>query len=624
MCGIAGIYRPNGLADNDVVAVAKSIRMMHSRGPDDQGTSASAACVLGHARLSIIDVEGGHQPFRSSSDRYELVYNGEIYNYSELRKALAHKHGMTFRTKSDTEVLLNGLIAEGVPFLRRVNGMFAFGLLDTHQQTLLLGRDRFGKKPLFYSSNGGVLSFASELRALPLGPPRDIDDVAIGLYFLYGYVPAPRTIYPGVHQLCNGEVLQVRASLQRIELAVEKWIATDGVDEYTECKGGSESSVRESVHENLDRAVAMRLTASDVEVGCLLSGGVDSSVVAAIATEHTKKLLTFSASFPSRAFDETRYAVAVAEHIGSRHRSLTVTAEDVPRLARKLVLAHGQPFADSSMLPMYAVSQCAAEYVKVALSGDGADELFGGYGRYVRLDKVDRLEHLLKIPVGSIAARLLAFRLGPQQKLALASKGWQRHAAMSQFISRPVLDHLALHWWTDVSGHVAVAEQELFQCDNLPWRDNYLDSAQVCDANHTYLTNDILAKVDRSAMAVSLEVRCPFLDPGVVTAARSLPSEFRVRGGVGKVLLKDLARTLVPPEVVDRPKMGFSIPLGDWIGGPLKTEFEAALMRNGSVISQYLDTAVLQRCLSGPRLSELDAMMLWTAWMVSCWEETLE
>jgi asparagine synthase (glutamine-hydrolysing) len=566
MCGIAGF---TGRGDRGVLERMTS-RLAH-RGPDAAGyfVHADAGVHLGHRRLSIIDHGGGQQPMTDEDAGLTLVFNGEIYNFRELRKEL-EALGARFRSDhSDTEVLLQGYRHWGAAVTARLNGMWAFVLYDRHRQRLFCSRDRFGKKPFYYRHAPGFFAFASELSALTEHPdvPRDRDITALRKYFAYGYIPAPLSLIDGVCKLPAGCSLEVALGSGRIS-TTRYWRYEPAPDERWLARPHGEAV--EALAEHLDRAVARRLVA-DVPVGVFLSGGVDSSTIAALAMRKVghEKLKAFSIGFDEAGFDESEPARKVAAHIGADHQLEMVSVEHARTELPSLLAGLDEPVADSSILPTWLLCRHARRQVTVALGGDGADELLGGYDPFKALRYARWYERFVPRPmhraISALAARLPV------------SHGYMSFDFRLKRMLRG-LDHPASQWlpaWmapaakSEIAGIFAAP----FDADELYSEaiDAWDRSAGADDIDRAtcffvdlYLQDDILAKVDRSSMLNSLEVRAPFLDIDLVDFTRQLPSAFKLRDGTTKWLLKQHARTLLPHDIVDRRKQGFALPIGRW------------------------------------------------------------
>ncbi|MDP1864016.1 MAG: asparagine synthase (glutamine-hydrolyzing) [Thiobacillus sp.] len=599
MCGLAGFWCSGVLPDPGVLA-RMADTLVH-RGPDDAGwwVDEFAGIGLAHRRLSILDISpAGHQPMVSPSGRYVIVFNGEIYNHLELRAmlerlSLPQQRGGDnggWRGHSDTETLLASLEAWGVEdTLMKSVGMFALALWDRETRMLTLARDRLGEKPLYYGWQKGVLLFGSELKALKAHPAfvGEIDRDALALYLRHSAIPAPYSIYQGIHKLPPGTFLQIHAG-QKNARPVAYWSVRSVAEagQRNLFRGGEAEAVAELEH-LLGQSIAGQMLA-DVPLGAFLSGGVDSSIVVALMQARSSRpVKTFTIGFREQGYNEAEHALAVAQHLGTEHTELYVPANEAQEVIPLLPQLYDEPFADSSQIPTYLVSKLARQHVTVSLSGDGGDELFGGYNRYVWVQRLWRRLGWMPLPLRAALAGVLtalppaawdgAFRrvnrLLPA-RLRYASLGDKLHKLADILATQsPEEIYLGLvsHWKQPVQivkGGVepATALTDARQWANVPdltHRMMYLDTV-------SYLPDDILTKVDRAAMGVSLETRVPFLDHRVLEFAWTLPLAMKLRDGQSKWLLRQVLYRHVPRELIERPKMGFGIPLDVWLRGPLK------------------------------------------------------
>ncbi len=573
MCGITGVIGP-GAKDIDL---KESLSALSLRGPDRQAEIITGTAHLGHARLSIIDTSSmGDQPMQDPSGRYTLVFNGEIYNYHTIAESL-EQSGVSFRSKSDTEVLLHLLIQKGRDALKELNGFFAIAFHDAEEDSLLLARDRIGIKPLYYSYQEERLAFASEMKGLlPLIGRKNIDHDALHLFFRLNYLPVGTSIFKETEQLEPGEsILYKNGSIKK-----EKFYSGDDVKPQGQ-----------SLYELLDDSVRLRLV-SDVPLGSFLSGGVDSSIIAALAVRHKPDLKTFSIGFKDNAlFDESSYAEKVARHIGSDHLTIQLSEDEMLHHVNGLLEYVDEPFADSSAIAVHALSHHTRSEVTVALSGDGADELFGGYNKHQA--------HLMAIGSG-----MKEQLIGATGKLLSGIEGG--HGSLTgnfirkakRFSEGRNLSALERYWawasWStpdDVSRLLDVDRSLEYQevLKALGPRDNSLEEVLRSDTR-SLLPGDMLTKVDRMSMANSLEVRVPFLDHRVVEYAHSLKASERFRKGQGKYILRDSFGHLLPDEIFTRKKKGFEVPLESWFIGPLFETVHSA-MSDGVLIGSGLFNA---------------------------------
>jgi asparagine synthase (glutamine-hydrolysing) len=599
MCGIAGIFHCGTIKPVDPLRIERMCDALVHRGPDDSGVWTAPGVGLGFRRLAIIDLAGSPQPMPSADGRAMLVFNGEIYNFRELRRELQDL-GTTFRTDGDGEVILAAWQQWGVDCLRRLHGMFAFAIYDTEARTLFLARDRFGVKPLFMAHlSDGSLAFASELKGLLAHPllRREADPLAVEDYLTWGYVPDHRSILKGVEKLPAGHYHLLRHGAP--PAAPRRWWDVC----FAERRRGSERDLEAELLHHLREAVASRMIA-DVPLGAFLSGGVDSSSVVALMAEASRApVRTCSIGFDVEALDETSYAAEVAKLFGTDHETRVVSADQFDALD-KLAAMFDEPFADASALPTWRVCQLARESVTVALSGDGADEALAGYRRQVFHAHEERIR-------GVVPAALRRNVLGPLGRfypkadwaprslrakstlLALAADGAEGYARSLSVVPPELRGTL---YAPDMVRHLGDyrAEQPMIDLMNGAPAQSGLDRAQYADLKF-WLPGDILTKVDRTSMAVSLEAREPLLDHRLVEFAASLPERMRVRGGQGKWLMKKAMRRYLPDSILYRPKQGFVTPIAQWLRGPLASEAKsiassAALARTG-----WFDTAVLAR-----------------------------
>ncbi len=603
MCGIAGaVAGPGQAPDRD--AIARITRALAHRGPDSEGIVADGPVAFGHRRLSVIDLSAvSNQPMRDASGRYLLVFNGEIYNFEAIRtelQALGHR----FVTRGDSEVVLEALKAWGASAVERFCGMFAFGFWDRETQRLLLGRDRLGKKPLFYVElPGGGLAFASEPRALAVHPAvaGRIDPRALAQYLRLNYVPNHRSLYEGVRSLppattaefIPGRPLQPRPYWDLAACFKDK------------SRPASIGAAAEELRALIDDAVRLRLV-SDVPLGAFLSGGVDSSTIVASMLQQREpaSVLTFTSGFKEDSFDESPLAEQLAARFGLTHRTQTLDPANLDLLPAVIATA-GEPLADTSALPMYFLSRFTRESVTVALSGDGGDECFAGYETYVA-DRIHRWASVL--PAGlrgsahGVLDRLLPVdhkKVGLSEKLrrfsaALAQPFERAHASWRDIFREPELAALMRPEWRRQVG--ATADAQLFEEYFEPHFDavrgcDPLDQATYVDIK-TWMVDDILVKADRASMASSLEVRCPLLDHRVVEFAARLPPSMKLKGFDKKHVLKASQRGRLPDELLDRKKRGFNAPLSQWLLGPLRPLAQEAIF--SAPMREWFDEAGLQ------------------------------
>jgi asparagine synthase (glutamine-hydrolysing) len=606
MCGICGVVSASGSVDPERVA-RMSTTLVH-RGPDSSGEFSDGAAALAARRLSIIDLETGDQPIANEDGTLHVVQNGEIYNYRELRREL-ERAGHTFRTHGDTEVLLHLYEQHGEGFAERLRGMFAVAIWDARRRRLVLARDRFGIKPLYYRHGEGELAFASELRALPRG---EIDHDAFEAFLAFNAIPAPLTIFRDSRKLPAGHLLVWDDGRVRLERFARPEPLPERTDEQVELVEELRSRLRDSVRAHL---------VSDVPVGVLLSGGVDSALLAALAAEEsTEPLRTFSIGFEERSFDELADARRVAERYATEHREL-VLRPDAALLLPALAEAFDEPFADSSALPTYLVSELAASDVKVALSGEGGDELFGGYYTYAA--------DLLAARIGGLAsvARPLVERLPSSS--AKASFDYRAKRFVRAAHLPPLERH---HGWKEIFSPDLRAEltgtRSPFDPVDL-LRARYDETrgatelARLQDVDlGIYLVDDLLVKTDRASMAHSLEARVPYLDTVVTNLALALPTRHKVRGLAKKVLLRKAAEPLLPREIVHGKKRGFSIPAAAWLRGDLEPFARETLAAETLRRQGFFEPRVVQRLLDDHVAGREDlSRQLWGLLSFTLWHE---
>lgn len=642
MCGIAGIAYWRPMASLIPVAERMASKILH-RGPDDGGSWSDDqnGIAFGHRRLAIVDLsEHGHQPMQSASGRYVIAYNGEVYNFPELRDALTRENkAPAWRGHSDTEILLAGFEAWGVEAtLKKATGMFAIALWDRQERTLTLARDRIGEKPLYYGWVGDKLLFASELKALEAGSETslEIDREALDAMMRFAYIPAPRSIFQGIHKLPAGHFVVLRSPNDR-NLAPQAYWSLDTTaqtDLRQKLAGEDDNTLIDRLHDQLKGVVAGQML-SDVPLGAFLSGGVDSStIVALMQAQSSQRVRTFTIGFNEEAFNEAPFAAAVAKHLGTEHTELYVSAQQAADLIPSLPQIYDEPFADSSQIPTTLVSRLTRQHVTVALSGDGGDEMFSGYPRYditSRLwDRIDGQPAVLR-RLAACALRTPSpggwdamLRLAPQQVRAQVN-GRRLHRLAGLITSQSIGDlypRLMSQWQPEdslVLDTEAGAEAPLGVWSSSP---SWQHAMRRWDL-HQYLPDDLLVKVDRAAMSASLESRAPLLDHHIAELAFAMPERMLQRDGVGKWVLRRVLDRYVPRELIDRPKTGFSIPLGEWLRGPLR-DWAQSLLDVSLLKSQgYLDAAKVERTwqqhLSGnyDRSSYLWNVLMFQAWLAN-------
>lgn len=585
MCGIAGFIRVEASREASSAHLETMLKSIHHRGPDDGGMwlDERYGIVLGHRRLAILDLSpAGHQPMASANGRFVIAFNGEIYNHIDLRKNLDRANQTPcggWRGHSDTETLLACFVAWGVEeTLKSTVGMFAFALWDTQDRTLTLARDRIGEKPLYYGWQQGAFLFGSELKSLRAHPAfgGDIDWAVASTFLHLSYIPAPSTIYHGIYKLAPGTFLRLTSAdvaLKSLPTPHPYWSLSAAALKGMEnpFAGSFQDAVDEL--EMLIRQAVQLQSVADVPVGAFLSGGIDSStVVAMMKSATTSKVTTFSIGMPDARMDESRHAAAVAGYLGTKHIEHFIQPREALDLIPRLPEIWDEPFADSSQIPTYLVSQLAKKHVTVALSGDGGDEFFLGYPQYVLYEKLWRTRKLGKLPWNTAFAALSPLvdnhRLGTGLRRAKSVVGaWRQPDA--QALNRYWMDRYR-------QGDVPLAKQRGVAMLDFPILPGAATTAGLWDAG-TYLPDDILVKVDRAAMSNSLEARAPLLDHRIVEFSFRLPIEYKLQDGIGKKVLREVLYRHVPRQLVDRPKMGFSIPLAAWLVSELRPWVEGLL-----------------------------------------------
>ncbi|PZS09928.1 MAG: asparagine synthase (glutamine-hydrolyzing) [Solirubrobacterales bacterium] len=640
MCGITGFLelpQDRHSSDSGAVLLEQMARALERRGPDDGGVWADPerGIGLGFRRLAIIDLSrSGSQPMLSRDGRYVVVFNGEVYNHGELRREL-ERRGHRFRGRSDTEALVEAIAQWGVrDAVLRCHGMFAIAAWDRATDTLSLVRDRLGKKPLYWGWAAGTLVFASELKALHRHPQfrPQIDRAALRDYLRYGYVPAPRTIFSEVFKPAPGSIVEVsRAS--GVSEARPYWslrdVAQGGIDERF---AGSPTNALDELERVLGDSVTARMVA-DVPLGAFLSGGTDSSLVVALMQARSPlPVQTFTIGFTEAGYDEATWARAVATSLGTNHTELYVSPSEAQGVIPELPRIYDEPLADSSQIPTVLVSRLARREVTVSLSGDGGDELFGGYGRYRLASRawsaVNRVPRIARPPAASLlAAAGSCSRLWPADRLGRARRSSlpdraRRLAALITARDRDALYDEIVSLWSDpapVVGLDAPSRPDSHQ--ELSDGGSFLEAMMYRDAV-TYLPDDILAKVDRASMDASLEVRNPLLDHRVVELAWSLPPALKLRDGRGKWPLRALLSRHLPDELVERPKQGFDVPLGAWLRGPLRKWAESLLSAERLRDEGHLEVAPVRAAWDEHLRGAHDHRhTLWAVLMFEAWLE---
>ncbi|MEP7151406.1 MAG: asparagine synthase (glutamine-hydrolyzing) [Nitrospira sp.] len=648
MCGITGYFEtvPRSTGEElEAMAVAMAATL-HHRGPDDSGvwTDPIAGIALAHRRLSILDLSPlGHQPMQSPCGRYMVTFNGEIYNFRALRQELEAR-GQQFRGQSDTEVLVACVTEFGIlSAVRRLNGMFAFALWDRRERQLYLVRDRLGEKPLYYGYLGATLVFGSELKALRTHPEFGcrLNRDALALYMRHNYIPAPFSIYEGISKVLPGTMVRISSeNADRIPTVTRYWsVETAAEQGLANPFTGSEEDAVEQLDTLLRDAVKHRMEA-DVPLGAFLSGGIDSSlIVALMQAQSAQPVRTFTIGFQEAQYNEANHAKAVAQHLGTDHTELFVTPQEAMAVIPQLPVLYDEPFSDSSQIPTFLVSKLARRDVTVVLSGDGGDELFGGYNRYLSGADVWRKIQRVPSPMRALLARSIRAvsveqwnrLIAPIARL-LTNNTWQRdpgkklyRAAQVLAVGAPESLYLDLvSHWKDPAAIVLGAREPLtavtdhrrgLSASEFESRMMYIDSL-------SYLPDDILVKVDRASMAASLEVRVPFLDHRLVEFSWRVPLAWKIRQGKGKWLLRKLLQQYVPLTLTERPKKGFGVPIDVWLRGPLREWAECLLEEKRLKDDGFFDPQQVRakwgEHLRGPHRRDT---LLWIVLMFQSWLE---
>ena len=622
MCGIAGLISLDGRALPGPQTLDAMCRTIVHRGPDDQGTFHTDWAAIGMRRLSIIDVAGGHQPVTSAGGRIQLVFNGEIYNFRELRQTLEAR-GYVFQSHSDSECIAHAYAEYGTDCFAMLRGMFAIAIVDQDRRRLVLARDRIGKKPLYLGElSPGVLGFGSELKtllAVPGWQPRISMD-AVQDFFSLGYIPAPDTIFEGIGKLPPGHWMSIEPGQDggAPNIVQTRYSHVDFLPKWTD----NEDTLQERLFAELDDAVRVRLV-SDVPFGAFLSGGLDSSVVCALMTRHlSQPLKTFSIGFDEAGFDELPDARRVAQHLGTEHHEMVVRP-DAANLLETLVHHFDEPFGDSSAIPTFLVSQLAARHVKMVLSGDGGDELFAGYSRYRRYATLQRIRR---------ATLGMAPGLAKLGGALLPGARGRRLSGIGQ--------RLGLPWPDDYLALVALANPadlrllfgerahaDPFSSVRQRFVRSDIDShaEQILSGDmDTYLVDDILVKVDRTTMANSLEARAPLLDQNLIAFAARLPFDLKLRGEQGKYLFRKVAARLLPAEVLTKRKQGFAIPLATWFRNDLRPMLLDTIGSRAFKERGIFDQAGIQRLVNEHQQGLQDrGELLWMVMVLETWMRTL-
>lgn len=589
MCGITGVMAFNEVGRIHLIHLTNAISTLKHRGPDYQNVSLFQHVGLGHRRLSIIDTsEESNQPMTDPSGRYHIVFNGEIYNYKSLRSALIQA-GYSFNTEGDTEVLLKAYIQWGSDCLDRLNGFFAFAVYDQEKEEVFLARDRMGIKPLLYFEDEDKFLFGSELKALlAYGIPKKIDQSALFSYLQLNYTPAPQTMIQGIKKLPPGHFIRVRKKSVEVESYYQLPLPTGKITNYDQAKTSLMSVLEESVQARL---------VSDVPLGSFLSGGIDSSIIAGLASRHKPDLASFSIGFKDQPyFDETDYARLVAKQFGTSHEVFSISSQDMLESIDDVLAAIDEPFADSSAIPVHMLCRETRKFATVALSGDGADEIFSGYNKHSAW-----IRSLKKNPVNNLISALLPlWKVMPKSRSGALGNLFRQ---LERFGTGLKLTPKERYWrWASITEAGTAAQWLNQRLENSgefeKIKQNYLAQLDPPDIGHflhtdakLVLPNDMLTKVDMMSMANSLEVRVPFLDHRVVDFAFQLDDSFKINGQMRKRILQDTFRDFLPEKLYNRPKKGFEVPLLSWLRNELNGKVSKTLFDRDFIQEQGLFNA---------------------------------
>jgi len=601
MCGIAGLYAFNEVGRFNLINLQHTIDQLAHRGPDAQGSFFDDRAGLGHRRLAVIDIsEKANQPMFDAYKRYVIIYNGEIYNYKELKTLLENKYDVRFKTHSDTEVLLYLYMHLKEKCLEKLNGFFAFAVYDTFEQELFLARDRFGIKPLYYYQDEDKFLFASEMRSIiGFGIEKSINYNSLLLYLQLNYIPAPYTILNGVHKLMPGHCIRIKGSHFEVKNYYPLPDPAIGIP-------FSKPDAKEEIARLLEHAVRQRLI-SDVPLGVFLSGGIDSSLITAIASRYKTDLNTFSIGYSSEAyFDETKYAKKVAQHFGTHHHAFRLSRNDLYDHVNEILEHIDEPFADSSAIPVYILSKYTRKHVTVALSGDGADEIFSGYNKHLAFLRSRRKSFKNQV-IRNVAPFL---KLLPQSRnnplfnafrqLDRYGRGLRKTGPDRYWLWASLMDFQGAKNWIQRDNFERIQDEDLhhFKRDMTSGISDRFRINQILNADmRLVLPNDMLYKVDLMSMAYGLEVRVPFLDHRLVETALALPETFKISRQHQKIVLREILADYIPGKLAQRPKHGFEVPLLNWFRRELKVTIQQDLLDPAFVRDQGIFNAEAVTCL---------------------------
>lgn len=652
MCGFAGFVLTNSTNTFSKNTLQNMIDVINHRGPDDDGIwhNNTETVFLGHKRLAIMDLsDAGHQPMHSFDEKLTIVFNGEIYNHLSIRNRLEESLPKNFYWKgtSDTETLITAISLWGVEeALKSSIGMFAFALWDHKKKTLTLARDRMGEKPLYFGRIDNAFLFASELKSIVAFPSfnQTISPSSLKEYLRYNYIPAPASIYEGIYKLIPGSFAEISENLTiqyKTYWSPKKVFSNGNKNLFS-----NDSLALQSIENHLNNAVSAQMLA-DVPLGAFLSGGIDSSLIAALMQSQSKEpIKTFTIAFEESSFNEAPFAKEVASHLGTDHHEILVTDKEVKDVIPKLAKMYDEPFADSSQIPTHLVCKAARQKVTVALSGDAADELFGGYNRYTWTPRIWKKISWIPFPIRKflgfsmsvLPARLFDLFGGLINLILPKNKKIFRfsdkiHKMAARLETSMTLDDFCNHFalvWNNPDDVINMIDQTENYSSNKQSSNSDLNfndeiSQMMYRDLLTYLPDDILCKVDRAAMSVSLETRVPFLDHRVVELSSQIPLNMKIRNNKGKWIIRELLYKYVPKQLIDRPKTGFGIPIGDWIRGPLKGWAEDLLTPEKIISQGYFQSEPIQKMWKEHLSGEYDwTPRLWGILMFQSWlEETI-
>ncbi len=656
MCGIVGVFSLDSSSQKDVIQ--RMADTLKHRGPDDAGvwSNKEFGISFGHRRLSVIDVSTeGRQPMTSSCGRYVIVFNGEIYNHISLRGSLDKLHkkdypesgkvGFKWKGHSDTEILLACISAWGIEkALQVISGMFAFALWDNHEHKLILARDRFGEKPLYYGWIQNSFVFGSELKALRSFPGfnNKIDRDALALYFQFCAVPTPYSIYQNISKLEPGNYLVMKYSEinQKKASLYPYWKLVDAVNNGISNQINNEEEAIKELDLALNKSVSQQ-TIADMPLGAFLSGGIDSSLIVAMMQNNSNKpVRTFTVGFDESEFDESKHALLVANYLGTEHNEIRVTSDDAMAVIPLLSTLYDEPFSDSSQIPTYLVCKAASQHVTVALSGDAGDEMFGGYNRYFWGKKIwSKIGWIPPNMRGVMGSAIQAFSTDAWDVLGnlmpssssyniarLGNKAHKLAYRLKTVNNASDLYYSLVTEWPKDANFVLGSKVINTKLDKmlLEGVSSNIEECMMFWDSLTYLPDDILTKVDRASMGVSLETRAPFLDHNIAELAWRLPLSMKIRNGKGKWALRQVLHKYVPHELIERPKAGFAVPVGQWLRGPLREWAEDLLEYSRINQEGYIDATIVQRIwrehLSGTAdwTVKLWGILMFQSWLQSC------